>query len=518
MTILSVPRGLDGVVVDETAVCLADKQTDRLYYRGYAIEELAAHASYEEVFYLVIAGELPDEQQLAAQRANLQRARALPAALAEVLERIPRDCHPMDVLRTGCSMLGNLEPETKDNDLAAVGTRLSSSLPSMLFYWHHFHASGKRIDTDTGESGLAAHILHLLHGRPPSELARRAMEANLVVYAEHDFNASTFAARVASSTLTDAHSAFVAAIGTLRGALHGSANAAVLRFLEKLGSPDIAEATALEMLAQKKRIPGFGQRAYSKSDPRNAINREWAKKLAAENGSSKSQSGSVSPAWTVRRVATTRIPMARARIAVSRPIAPMPAIPQVVPPSSPTEPGRNQRCSAWFRIAVCIPFVKRIIDPITYSAIDAAVNPLTFVTTYPRSSNPSACKRSTPALMTWNHLRFVAARKNSPGIPPGPKSTSIVATSRSNASRSSAEPSLHAREELDRPNRGTAAIDGSAASISAITSSETRNPIPTRNLPGMQTLRFGKYYPKLAVRDRSTRLSVLATRNSLDRS
>lgn len=287
MTAISVPRGLDGVVVDETAVCLADKQTDRLYYRGYAIEELAAHASYEEVFYLVITGKLPDEKQYAAQRANLQRARALPSALAEVLERIPRDCHPMDVLRTGCSMLGNLEPETKDNDLAAVGIRLSASLPSMLFYWHHFHASGKRIDTDTGESGLAAHILHLLHGRPPSELARKAMEANLIVYAEHDFNASTFAARVASSTLTDAHSAFVAAIGTLRGALHGSANAAVLRFLEKLGSPDAAEAAVLEMLTQKKRIPGFGQRAYSKSDPRNAINREWAKKLAAENNSGK---------------------------------------------------------------------------------------------------------------------------------------------------------------------------------------------------------------------------------------
>lgn len=287
MTTLSVPRGLDGVVVDDTAVCLADKQTDRLYYRGYAIEDLAAQASYEEVFYLVTAGELPDEQQLAAQRAKLQQARALPAALAEVLERIPKDCHPMDVLRTGCSMLGNLEPETKDNDLAAIGVRLSASLPSMLFYWHHFHASGKRIDTDTGESGLAAHILHLLHGRSPSELARRAMEANLVVYAEHDFNASTFAARVASSTLTDAHSAFVAAIGTLRGALHGSANAAVLRFLEKLGSPDTAEAAVLEMLAQKKRIPGFGQRAYSKSDPRNAINREWAKKLATGNDSGK---------------------------------------------------------------------------------------------------------------------------------------------------------------------------------------------------------------------------------------
>lgn len=287
MTDISVPRGLDGVVVDETAVCLADKQTDRLYYRGYAIEDLAAQAGYEEVFCLVTAGELPDEQQLAAQRTKLQQARALPAALAEVLERIPKDCHPMDVLRTGCSMLGNLEPETKDNDLAAIGVRLSASLPSMLFYWHHFHASGKRIDTDTGESGLAAHILHLLHGRAPSELARRAMEANLIVYAEHDFNASTFAARVASSTLTDAHSAFVAAIGTLRGALHGSANAAVLRFLEKFESPDTAEAAVLEMLAQKKRIPGFGQRSYSKSDPRNAINREWAKKLAAENGSGK---------------------------------------------------------------------------------------------------------------------------------------------------------------------------------------------------------------------------------------
>ncbi len=287
MTALSVPRGLDGVVVDETTICLADKQTDRLYYRGYAIEELAKQANYEEVFYLVITGELPDKQGLAAQREMLQRARALPAAIAEMLERIPRDCHPMDVLRTGCSMLGNLEPETKDNDLAAVGVRLSACLPSMLFYWHHFHATGKRIDTDTGESGLAAHILHLLHGRSPPELERRAMEANLVVYAEHDFNASTFAARVAASTLTDAHSAFVAAIGTLRGALHGSANAAVLRFLEKFDSPDSAEKAVLDMLAQKKRVPGFGQRAYSKSDPRNAINREWAKKLAAEKGSEK---------------------------------------------------------------------------------------------------------------------------------------------------------------------------------------------------------------------------------------
>ena len=287
MAELSVPRGLDGVIVDETRISYPDKQTDRLHYRGYAIEDLAAQANYEEVAYLVIRGELPDAPQLEAYRDSLRRARRLPPALASVLELVPKNVHPMDVLRTGCSMLGNLEPEPKDNGLDEVGIRLSACLPSMLFYWHHFHASGKRIDTDTGEAGLAGHILHLLQGRAPSDLARRAMEANLIVYAEHDFNASTFAARVATSTLTDAHSAFVAAIGTLRGALHGSANAAVLRFLEKLGSPDTAEATVLEMLAQKKRVPGFGQRAYSKSDPRNAINREWARKLAAEGGSGK---------------------------------------------------------------------------------------------------------------------------------------------------------------------------------------------------------------------------------------
>lgn len=287
MTAITVPRGLDGVAVDETRISLPDKQTDRLYYRGYAIEELAAHASYEEVAWLVLQGELPNAAQLAAYREKLGRSRALPPALAAVLELVPKDTHPMDVLRTGCSMLGNLEPETKENTLEAVGIRLSSCLPSMLFYWHHFHASGKRIDTESGAPDAAGHILRLLHGRAPSETARRAIEVSLIVYAEHDFNASTFAARVAASTLTDAHSAFVAAIGTLRGALHGSANAAVLRFLERFEAPDQAETAVLEMIAQKKRVPGFGQRAYSKADPRNAINREWAKKLATDSGSRK---------------------------------------------------------------------------------------------------------------------------------------------------------------------------------------------------------------------------------------
>jgi len=285
VTALTVPRGLDGVAVDETRICLADKAADRLHYRGYAIEELAAHASYEEVACLVIGGELPDAARLAAYRERLRRARSLPSVLAAALEHVPGDSHPMEVLRTGCSLLGNLEPESKGNPLEAVGARLAASLPSMLLYWHHFHASGTRIDTDTGEPDVAGHILRLLHGRAPSASARRAIEVSLIVYAEHDFNASTFAARVAASTLTDVHSAFVAGICALRGALHGSANAAVLRFLERFDTPEQAEAGALEMLGEKKRIPGFGQRAYARADPRNAIGRDWARRLAAESGS-----------------------------------------------------------------------------------------------------------------------------------------------------------------------------------------------------------------------------------------
>lgn len=287
MTEIVVPRGLDGVIVDETKICRPDKVTDQLTYRGYPIEELARHASYEEVASLVINGELPDEAQLAGHRSAIQGARLLPASLTSTLEAIPAATHPMDVLRTGVSMLGNLEPESKSNDLNSVGIRLASSLPSMLFYWHHFHQNGRRIDTNTREPDLAAHILHLLQGSAPPEYMRRAIEVSLIVYAEHDFNASTFAARVAASTLTDAYSAFVAAIGTLRGALHGSANAAVVRFLEQFESPDQAESSVRDMIAQKKRIPGFGQRAYSKSDPRNVINREWAKTMAQQTGSGK---------------------------------------------------------------------------------------------------------------------------------------------------------------------------------------------------------------------------------------
>lgn len=278
-----VERGLDGVIVDETAVCLADKTTDRLFYRGYAIEDLAEHAGYEEVAYLLIYGELPTASQLDEYRALVAAQRAVPDMIRNVLVQLPPDSDPMDVLRTGCSILGSLEPETKDGGIRKVACRLMGCMPGMLLHWHH-HQRGAAVPADTGETTAAGHFLHLLQGQSPGPLLRRAIEVSLIVYAEHDFNASTFAARVATSTLSDGYSAYIAAVSTLRGPLHGSANASVLRFLTRFGSADEAEAAVKAMFAQKGRIPGFGQRAYSKADPRNAINRRWAKQLADSAG------------------------------------------------------------------------------------------------------------------------------------------------------------------------------------------------------------------------------------------
>lgn len=280
----AVMRGLDGVIVDETAVCLADKQKDRLYYRGFAIEELAEHCSYEEVAYLLMHGDLPGPAALDVFKRKLAGLRGLPEALKIVLERLPGNADAMDVLRTGCSVLGSLEPEAKEYGLAEIGARLTACFPSMLYYWYHFHQSGKRIETATDDDSVAGHLLHLLHGRAPDELTRRAIDVSLIVYAEHDFNASTFAARVASSTLSDVYSAFVAAIATLRGPLHGSANAGVLAMISRFRSPEEAETAVMEMLAKKFRTPGFGQRAYSTSDPRSAINKQWAQKLSEAKG------------------------------------------------------------------------------------------------------------------------------------------------------------------------------------------------------------------------------------------
>jgi 2-methylcitrate synthase len=279
-----IARGLDAIVVDETRVCLADKETDRLYYRGYAIEDLAERASYEEVAYLLVNGDLPTTAQLASYRERLAGLRALPAPLAAVLDQLPATADPMDVLRTGCSVLGSLEPESAENDLAGVGARLMACLPTVLLYWYHRQRDGKPGPGGSAEADAAGNLLHLLHGAAPDAVRRRALEVSFIVYAEHDFNASTFAARVAASTLSDAYSSFVAAISTLRGPLHGSANGAVLRFVSQFTSPEQAESAVLELLSRKARIPGFGQRAYRKSDPRNAINRPWAKRLCEAAG------------------------------------------------------------------------------------------------------------------------------------------------------------------------------------------------------------------------------------------
>lgn len=280
-----VAKGLDGVVVDETAICLADKTTDRLFYRGYAIEDLAEQASYEEVAYLLLAGELPSAAELDAYKQSIAKQRALPLPLKVVLGELPRTADPMDVLRTGMSVLGSLEPETKDKGVDAVGKRLMGCLPGMLLHWFHGEAPASEAMQSSTDSA-ARNFLTLLHRKPPATVFERAIEVSLIVYAEHDFNASTFAARVAASTLSDAYSAYVAAISALRGPLHGSANASVLRFLQRYASADEAEAAVREMLKQKARIPGFGQRAYSRSDPRNAINKRWAKALSDASGSS----------------------------------------------------------------------------------------------------------------------------------------------------------------------------------------------------------------------------------------
>ena len=275
-----VAKGLAGVVVDETRICKINKDENLLYYFGYEIKDLTKNASYEQVSYLLAHGEMPTDEELTAYKGKMAAARELPQPLRTALEQIPGDANPMDVIRTGLSLLGSLAPEGEDNDLASIGAGLAAVSSSILLYWLHFTQSGKKIDTETGEDSAAGHFLHLLKGEAPTEEERRAMDVSLIIYAEHDFNSSTYAARIAASTKSDIYSCLICAIAALRGPLHGGANAAVMKMLDKFPSPDEAEATVLDMIANKKLIFGFGQRAYSTADPRNAINRMWAKKLA----------------------------------------------------------------------------------------------------------------------------------------------------------------------------------------------------------------------------------------------
>jgi len=272
--------GLAGIVVGDTAISTVGKEGMDLNYRGYSIHDLAEFASFEEVAYLLIHGELPNQTELQAYQEKLMLLRELPSPLKTVLEAIPAKTHPMDVLRTGCSMLGTIEPETKQYTPQDIADRLIASTPGMLLYWYHFHKEGKRIKTNSGEPNIASHFLYLLHGKKPNPEHVRALDVSLILYAEHEFNASTFAARVTTSTESDFYSAIVSGIGTLRGPLHGGANEAAMELIAKFKTPDDAENGIRKMLADKAKIMGFGHRVYKISDPRSDIIKVWSKKLS----------------------------------------------------------------------------------------------------------------------------------------------------------------------------------------------------------------------------------------------
>jgi 2-methylcitrate synthase len=276
--------GLAGVVVGRTALCTVGQEGSGLTYLGYEIDDLAAKATFEEVAFLLTLGHLPTRAELDAFTGRLHELQDLPAPLQDVLAAIPATAHPMDVLRTGVSMLGTLEPEGPQHDQVAIADRLLASLPGMLLFWYHVAGDGTRIATTGAQAGVAGHFLELLTGSPPDELSRSAIDATLILYAEHELNASTFTARVVTSTLSDAWSAVTAAIGALRGPLHGGANEAAMALIERFATPDDAEAGLLAMLAAKQLVMGFGHRVYTTSDPRSAIVKPLAEGLARASG------------------------------------------------------------------------------------------------------------------------------------------------------------------------------------------------------------------------------------------
>lgn len=276
--------GLRGQSAGVTAICTVGAEGSSLRYRGYDVEELADKTTFTEVAHLILKGHLPNCDELAAYNTRLKSLRGLPVPLKEVLERIPADTHPMDVLRTGCSFLGNLEPERDFSNQQDVADRLLACFPAMIVYWYRYSHDGKRIEVETDDEGIGGYFLNLLHDAEPKELHARVMDVSLILYAEHEFNASTFTARVCASTLSDMHSCITGAIGSLRGPLHGGANEKAMAMLEKYSSPEEARADVLRMLAAKKKIMGFGHAVYRKRDPRNAIVREWSRKLAADVG------------------------------------------------------------------------------------------------------------------------------------------------------------------------------------------------------------------------------------------
>ncbi|EJG0225562.1 2-methylcitrate synthase [Vibrio parahaemolyticus] len=277
--------GLRGQSAGSTALCTVGKTGTGLTYRGYDITDLANNAQFEEVAHLLLRGHLPNQQELYAYKTHLLSLRGLPTELKQALELIPASAHPMDVMRTGCSVLGNLEQEMSFDEQLQATERMLALFPAIICYWYRFSHDGVRIDTeDQTEDCIGGYFLRLLTDKEPSALHKQVMHCSLILYAEHEFNASTFAARVCASTLSDIHSCITAAIGTLRGPLHGGANEAAMEMIEDWQTPDEAEANIMQMLANKDKIMGFGHAIYRESDPRNALIKRWSEELSKHVG------------------------------------------------------------------------------------------------------------------------------------------------------------------------------------------------------------------------------------------
>ncbi|MDG3088162.1 2-methylcitrate synthase [Vibrio hannami] len=277
--------GLRGQSAGTTSLCTVGQTGTGLTYRGYDITDLANNAQFEEVAFLLLQGHLPNQKELDDYKTRLVGLRGLPTELKSALELIPKEAHPMDVMRTGCSVLGNLEQEMAFSEQQAATERMLATFPAIICYWYRYSHDGVRIDTeDQSEDTIGGYFLKLLTDKAPTELHKQVMHCSLILYAEHEFNASTFAARVCASTLSDIHSCITAAIGTLRGPLHGGANEAAMAMIENWTSPEEAEEKTMAMLEAKEKIMGFGHAVYRESDPRNALIKRWSKELSEATG------------------------------------------------------------------------------------------------------------------------------------------------------------------------------------------------------------------------------------------
>ena len=276
---------LSGVTAGNTALCTVGLTGNDLHYRGYDILDVADACEFEEIAYLLVHEKLPNKTELAAYKTKLKSMRGIPFAVQDVLESLPASAHPMDVLRTGCSALGCTLPEKDNHNIQGardIADRMMASFGSMLLYWYHFAVNGKRIDVETDDDSIGGHFLHLLHGVAPSDEWVRAMHTSLVLYAEHEFNASTFAARVIAGTGSDMYSAITGAIGALRGPKHGGANEAAFEIQSRYNDADEAEADIVKRVADKQVVIGFGHPVYTLSDPRNVVIKEVAKRLSKQ--------------------------------------------------------------------------------------------------------------------------------------------------------------------------------------------------------------------------------------------